>query len=64
MIDIVERGKNELELIMHFINKNYSPLQSPEIKRFRMNVDEHTQEFLMRLEEETQKNSKFYLPNP
>ena len=53
MIDIVERGKNEIELIMHFINKNYSPLQSPEIKRYRMNVDEHTQEFLVLLEQET-----------
>ena len=47
MIDIVEKSKNEIELVLHFVNKDYSPLKSPEIKRFVMNLDYNTQEFLV-----------------
>ena len=61
MIDIIEKGKTELELILHFINKDYSPLQSPIIKRFIMSVDAQTQEFLILLEQEVAKNSQYYL---
>ena len=42
MIDIVERSKKEIEVIMHFVNKDLNPLLSPEIKRYRMNLDENT----------------------
>ncbi len=60
MIDILERGKKEIEVIMHFVNKQYNPIMSPEIKRYRMNLDEQTQEFLINLEKEIQINSQFY----
>ena len=60
MIDIVERSKKEIEVIMHFVNKQYDPLQSPEIKRYRMNLDEQTQQFLILFESEIEKNSQFY----
>lgn len=60
MIDIVERGKKEIEIIMHFVNKQYNPMMSPEIKRFRMNLDEISQEFLIRFEKEVEERSKFY----
>ncbi len=52
MIDIVERSKKEIEVIMHFVNKDCNPLLSPEIKRYRMNLDELTQEFLIIFESE------------
>jgi hypothetical protein len=39
MIDIVERSKKEIELVMHFVNKFYNPTMSPVIKRFRMTLD-------------------------
>jgi hypothetical protein len=42
MIDIFEISKTEIELIMHFVNKELNPLQNPEIKRYRMHIDEHT----------------------
>jgi hypothetical protein len=42
MIDIVERGKKEIEVVMHFVNKQYNPTMSPTIKRFRMVLDENT----------------------
>lgn len=42
MIDIVEKGKKEIELIMHFVNKHYNPLESPVIKRYRMSLDRNT----------------------
>ena len=46
MIDILERGKKEIEIILHFVNKNLNPMEMPVIKRYRMNVDETTFEFL------------------
>ena len=60
MIDIVERSKKEIEVIMHFVNKRYDPMLSPEIKRYRMNLDEHTQEFLLLFESEVELKSQFY----
>jgi len=52
MIDILERSKKEIELILHFVNKNLNPCEKPVIKRYRMDVDEATQEFLLSLEQE------------
>lgn len=63
MIDIVERGKKEIELILHFINKEYSPWKSPQIKKYIMPVDENTQEFLVMLEQEVMKSAEYYLAN-
>lgn len=60
MIDIIERGKKEIEVILHFVNKSYSPTQSPVIKRYRMTLDETTQEFLVTLEKEVSISSSFY----
>ena len=42
MIDIVEKGKREIEVIMHFVNKHFNPTMSPVIKRFRMTLDAKT----------------------
>ena len=42
MIDIIEKGKKEIEVVMHFVNKNRNPMESPEIKRYWMNVDGET----------------------
>lgn len=50
MIDIVEHGKKEIELVMHFVNKHYNPTMSPVIKRFRMTLDLHTRFFLSELQ--------------
>ena len=61
MIDIVERGKKEIEIILHFVNAKLNPYEKPVIKRYRMNVDAETQEFLQTLEEEVHKNSKYFL---
>ncbi len=41
-IDIIEKGKREIEIIMHFVNKQYNPMMSPSIKRYRMALDQHT----------------------
>ncbi len=60
MIDIVERSKKEIEVIMHFVNKKYDPMLMPEIKRYRMNLDEATQEFLILFESEVEQKSQFY----
>ncbi|CDW76654.1 UNKNOWN [Stylonychia lemnae] len=61
MIDVLERGKKEIEIIMHFVNKQYNPMMSPDIKRYRMNIDADTQQFLVSFQREVEKNSKFYL---
>ena len=42
MIDILERGKREIELVLHFVNKQFNPMLSPQIKRYRMQLDETT----------------------
>ncbi len=57
MIDIVERGKKEIELVMHFVNKQYNPTMSPTIKRYRMSLDHNTQSFLMALQNELTKTA-------
>lgn len=45
---------------MHFVNKNRNPFESPEIKKYRMNVDGDTQLFLVTLEESIQRESEYY----
>ncbi len=52
MIDIVERGKKEVDLVMHFVNKQYNPTMSPVIKRYRMTLDQTSQDFLLALQRE------------
>jgi hypothetical protein len=52
MIDIVEKGKKEIELVMHFVNKQLNPTMSPVIKRYRMTLDYSTQLFLVNLQKE------------
>jgi hypothetical protein len=42
MIDIFEHGKKEIEVLMHFVNKNYNPMEAPKIKRYRMSIDSNT----------------------
>lgn len=49
MIDIVERGKKEIDLVMHFVNKFNNPTMSPVIKRYRMTLDQTSQDFLLAL---------------
>lgn len=57
MIDILERGKKEIEIIMHFVNKHFNPTMSPVIKRFRMTLDQTTQDFLINLQHEISQSS-------
>lgn len=45
---------------MHFVNKDFNPMMSPQIKRYRMNIDTETQEFLVKFQKEVEKNSKYY----
>jgi hypothetical protein len=52
MIDVVERGKKEVELVMHFVNQYYNPTMSPVIKRYRMTLDQTSQDFLVALQRE------------
>ena len=52
LIDIVERGKRDIELVLHFVNKHFNPTMSPVIKRFRMTLDQETQKFLLELQQE------------
>ena len=60
MIDIVEKGKKEIEIIMHFVNKQYNPMMSPVIKKYRMNLDESSQQFLINLQREIDINNSFF----
>ena len=60
MIDIVERSKHQFELFLHFVNKQYDPMLQPEIKRYVMNIDKDSQEFLVQLQREVEANSQFY----
>lgn len=57
MLDIVEKGKKEIELILHFVNKQCNPTLSPVIKRFRMTLDQSTHQFLIALSREIALNS-------
>ena len=60
MIDVIEKGKKEIEIVMHFVNKNRNPMESPEIKRYWMNLDGETQVFLVTLEEQIRRESSYY----
>jgi len=73
MIDILEKGKKEIELVMHFVNKQFNPTMSPVIKRYRMYLDNETQSFLVNLQREISTtshlvskvaNAHFQLNNP
>jgi hypothetical protein len=57
MIDILEKGKREIELVLHFVNKHFSPTMSPVIKRFRMTLDPTTRRFLLQLQFQIAKSS-------
>ena len=57
MIDVVERGKRDVELVMHFVNKLYNPTMSPVIKRYRMTLDQSSQDFLLALQREISSTS-------
>ena len=45
---------------MHFVNKDLNPLLRPDIKKYRMDLDSNTQEFLVLLEKEVAARSDFY----
>jgi len=49
-----------MELVLHFVNKHYNPLESPQIKRYQMRVDDQSKLFLQILEVELSCSSKFY----
>ncbi len=42
MIDIIEKGKNSIEVITHFVNKALNPTMRSEIKKYRMELDSDT----------------------
>lgn len=59
-LDIVEKGKREMEVIFHFVNKEKNPLEPAEIKRYLMLVDTKSSMFLQILEVEVACNSTYY----
>lgn len=60
MIDIIEKGKNSIEVLMHFVNKALNPTLRPEIKKYKMELDIQTQEFLQYLDKEVAERSIYY----
>ena len=52
-IDVVANGgigqfglANEIELILHFVNKERDPKKLPDVKRYLLKTDSHTKSFL------------------
>ena len=37
---------NEIELILHFVNRERDPSKLPEVKRYILKTDSHTKAFL------------------
>ena len=56
----MEKGKKDIDVIMHFVNESYNPLLPPVIKRYRFQIDENTKLFMTKMEKELVHTSKFY----
>ena len=55
-IDVVSKGRNimsgsssDLDLILHFVNKNLDPTGVPDVKKYTMKADAISKAFLAKL---------------
>ena len=53
-------GVAELELILHFVNKEMDPAGKPILKTFLIRSDDETKAFLAKLQAEAKERSTFY----
>ena len=53
-------GVAELELILHFVNKEMDPAAKPILKSYLIRNDEETKAFLAKLQTEAKQISTFY----
>ena len=53
-------GTAELELILHFVNKQMDPSGKPILKTYLLKSDEQTKSFLATLQAEAKERSTFY----
>jgi len=61
MIDIrVSQKPEDIDLVLHFVNKDMDPAKMPDIKKFTLLNDLSTKEFLKRFESVAQAASRFY----
>jgi len=60
MIDVMEKNKSELQIVMHFVNKNRNPLEAPVIKKYWMSLDNETKVFLNTLQAQLLEESEYY----
>lgn len=54
------KQQNELELVLHFVNKERDPKLAPVIKQFLIKNDNETKEFLRKFEQVVSISSPFY----
>ena len=67
-VDVVGKGHGilgsgpptELELILHFVNKELNPLGKPEVKKYMLRADDDSKKFLAQLQSLAKQKSKFY----
>ena len=52
--------QSELELILHFVNKQMDPAAKPELKRYMLRSEQRTTLFLASLQTAAEQKSKFY----
>lgn len=50
----------ELELILHFVNKEMNPTGRPDLKKYVLKADEEGKRFLAQLQIAAKEKSKFY----
>ena len=50
----------EIELILHFVNKDRDPKKLPEVKRYELKTDNTTKAFLAQFQHLAKKTSKYY----
>lgn len=61
MIDVLASQKaNEIDLVLHFVNKDMDPSKAPQIKRFTLVNDAQTKDFLRKFEDFARIASPFY----
>lgn len=61
MIDVLASSKpEEIDLVLHFVNKDLDPKQLPTIKKFTLTNDVSTKEFLRKFENLASVASHFY----
>jgi hypothetical protein len=59
-VDILNRSKTEIEVVIQFINADRNPGEMPMMKRYRVEVSKQTHTFLATLEKEGLENSSYF----